>query len=149
MKWRDAVPSLAVVALFALVLPVRIPEPAAAVSKEACLTLAERDAGQPLPDASTLAGCLAFHPDDVELLTDLGEAFGVSDPPRAEAALRRAIALDDANGDLRLHLGRILLRRGANAEAGEQAALGLRVQPNRPELIALQRAAAGAAPPGF
>jgi hypothetical protein len=149
MTWRDAVPSLALVALFAFVLPVRIPEPSAAVSRQSCLTLAERAPRQALPGASTLEQCLALYPADVELLADLAAVYAGTAPARAEAALRRAIAVDDANGELRLRLGRMLLERGASAEAAEQAALGLRVQPNRPELIALQRAAGARPPAGF
>jgi Flp pilus assembly protein TadD len=145
MHWRDAIPSLTVVGLFALALPIGLPEPDARVSKGACLTLAERPAHDPPPDAATLEQCLELYPSDVELLTDLAEVHGAADPARAEATLRRAVALDPANGDLRLRLGRLLLARGASHEARTHAVAGLRVQPNRQELLELERAAGAGA----
>ncbi|MCC7415499.1 MAG: hypothetical protein IT176_00040 [Acidobacteria bacterium] len=141
IAWRDAIPSAAVLALFASALPVQLPEPDAAISKTACLTLAERAPADPMPAVSTIERCLALYPDDVELLEDLAASTERADPAGAEAALRRAIRLDSTNGDLRLRLGRLLLERGAAADALAEASAGLRVQPNRPELLELRRAA--------
>ena len=60
---------------------------------------------------------------------------------KAELAYTRALKLDPDYADVRLRLGRLLLARGADAEALKQADMALRVQPNRAALLDLRNEA--------
>jgi uncharacterized protein HemY len=94
-------------------------------------------------DTAALGRCIDLRPGDVQLLTDLGntyEAAGQWD--RAEAAYRRALTFDPADGDLRVRLGTVLLRRGDTAGARQEAAAALAVQPNTTAPLELARRAA-------
>lgn len=142
MRWTRTLPSVAVLCLLAAALPMRLPHNTAAPSNEACLTLADQDARRQRPTVSTLEQCSALYPADVELLVDLAERYESSEPLRAESLLKRVVALDPDDGNVRLRLGRLLLRRGAAGEAHMQAAAGLKVQPNASALLDLLRAAA-------
>jgi len=124
-----------VLCLLVAFLPASMPAHSSGVSSEECLTLADTPAaGKPL---SLLERCHAFYPRDVELLADLGTAYERVDVSRAEHAYRQALELDPGYAELRLRLGRLLLRRGAAAEAVREAEAALRVQPNRQALVAL------------
>ena len=65
----------------------------------------------------------------------------IGKPTQAEAIYRKALLIDPQYAELRLRLGRLLLQRGAHAEARDQAARALRVQPNRQALLDLLDAA--------
>lgn len=124
------------VAGFWTVLPFSFPRPLALASAEDCIALG--DTGGPHKALHRLEQCSALDPGDVELLTDLGEAYerdGV--PLQAEAAYRRALALWPAEADVRLRLARLLLARGEAGEAAAHVTEALRVQPNRRALIEL------------
>lgn len=127
--------------LFWLWLPAPFPRPPVLASAEECAALAE--GGSPAAkDLRQLQECIALDPDDVDLLADLAAAQeSAGSPELAVATYRRALTLASEDGELRLRLGRLLMRRGEAAEAADQAALGLQVQPNRPELVELLGAA--------
>lgn len=99
-------------------------------------------------DAPALEQCLALDPDNVELMTDLGDAYRRGhDDRQAETWYRRALTIDAHDGDVHLRLGELLLTRGDGTAAGVEGAAALAVQPNS---LAAQRlidraAAAGAA----
>ena len=81
-------------------------------------------------DAAALEQCLTADPDNAELMTDLGDAYGRSgDAVRAERLYRRALAVDPRDGDVHLRLGELLLTRGAAAAARLEGAAALAVQP--------------------
>ena len=130
-----------VLCLFAVLLPVSLPLPVSGVSKEGCLTLADTAAAGRNNDLGLLERCSAIYPNDVELLKDLAAAYeSASAASRAEATYRRALAVDPSYAELRLRLGLLLLRRGADAEARHEATEALRVQPNRQALLDLLHA---------
>ena len=93
-------------------------------------------------DVLALERCLELRSDDVELMADVGAAYeqaGQSD--RAESVYRRALAIDAEDGDIRVRLGNILLRRGDASGARREAVAALTVQPGRaPALDLLGRA---------
>jgi predicted Zn-dependent protease len=99
-------------------------------------------------DAPALEQCLTLDPNNVELMTDLGDAYRRGhDDRQAETLYRRALTIDARDGDVHLRLGELLLERGDSAAAGVEGAAALAVQPNS---LAAQRlidraAAAGAA----
>jgi Flp pilus assembly protein TadD len=65
-------------------------------------------------------------------MAELGGAYeqaGQSD--RAEAMYRRALAVDPEDGDIRIRLGQLLLRRGDRSGAEREAMGALAVQPGR------------------
>ena len=138
--WRLLSPA-AILTVGALALPVTMPRPRSTVSDEQCLTLGD---SPPAPVSTeviaTFERCIAVYPNDVQLLADLGalsEAGG--DFAQAENIwYQRALGVDPDYADLRLRLGRLLLRRGAAPDARREAAAGLRVQPNRQALLELQ-----------
>ncbi len=93
-----------------------------------------------------LERCRALYPNDVELMADLGTVYEFTDrATQAEAIYRDALAIDPSYADLRLRLGRLLLRRGATDEARREAESGLLVQPNRQALRDLRDDTRGAA----
>jgi len=134
--------AIIVLCVYAIALPVRLPRGGGggAVADADCLTLVDR-APQARGDVvATLEHCAALHPDDVELLADLGAAYETREAPaRAIEMYRRALTIDPAYADVRLRLGRLLLQRGAAAAARQEADAALRVQPNRQALLDLQR----------
>ena len=74
-----------------------------------------------------------MQPDDIELMTELAASFeGAGEWEKAEAEYRRALAIDPEDGDVRVALGRVLLRRGDRAGARREAAGALKVQPGSP-----------------
>lgn len=129
---------LAVLAFCGAVLPVRLPAPVALASPEMCGT--DGDAPPPALTRQQLEECSALDPSDVELLADLAAAYESDGAvARAEEVYRRAVVAAPDDGELRLRLGRLLLRRGKVEEAARQAAAGLEVQPNRRALLDVLR----------
>lgn len=126
--------------LFAALGPVSLAPYASAAPQQDCLTLSERDD----VERSALEECIALHPDDVGVLAELARRDESIDGGRAEALYRRALARDPAYADLRLALGRLLLRKGAAAEARTEAERALRIQPNRRALLDLLHGACDA-----
>lgn len=81
-------------------------------------------------DLRALESCVDAEPRNVELLTDLGDAYRqAGDGGRAEAAYRRALAVDPADGDVHLRLGRLLLDHGDRHAAAVEAQAALQSQP--------------------
>jgi tetratricopeptide (TPR) repeat protein len=140
--------ALSMVCLLAAALPASMPTPASGVSQEECLTLGDR----PVAGGAELAlleECSALYPDDVELLEHLGAAYETTDSDRAIRVYTRALELDASFAELRLRLGRLLLRQGDAAGALHHVEAALRVQPNRKVLLDLRseaRAVAGERP---
>lgn len=98
-------------------------------------------------DTPALERCLELRPDDVEIMTDLGGAYEqAAQWDRAEAVYRRALAIDAEDGDVRVRLARVLLRRGDAAGARREAAAALAIQPGGAAALDLIRHAA--LPPG-
>jgi len=98
-------------------------------------------------DTPALERCLELRPDDVQLMTDLGDAYEqAAQWDRAEAVYRRALSIDAEDGDLRVRLGGVLLQRGDAAGARREATAALVVQPGRAAAIDLiNRASSGGA----
>jgi tetratricopeptide (TPR) repeat protein len=124
-RWLRVLRPLALLALFVLVmrgLPAGTrPEPAASNCEPADLDGA---------DLSSLARCLEVHPDDVELMIDLGRAHEAARQwDRAEALYRQALEVDRDDGDAHLRLGEALLRRGDVAGALREGSAALAIQP--------------------
>jgi Flp pilus assembly protein TadD len=93
-------------------------------------------------DTPALERCLVLRPDDVELMTDLGDAYeAAAQWDRAQAMYRRALTFDPEDGDLRVRLGRVLLRRGDLAGARREARAALTVQPGTMAALELIRRA--------
>jgi tetratricopeptide (TPR) repeat protein len=87
-------------------------------------------AGPYASDIATLEQCLALDPQNVELMTDLGDQYAAQHAlDRAEEWYRRALAVDARDGDVHLRLGELLLSRGDLAAALEQAETALALQP--------------------
>jgi tetratricopeptide (TPR) repeat protein len=140
--------AIAVVFLLIAVLPASMAKPASGVSQQECLTLGDRPVAQGATVA-VLEECSALYPDDVELLEHLAAAYQTTDSDRAIRIYTRALELDPSFADLRLRLGRLLLRQGDPAGTLQQVDAALRVQPNRQALLSLRneaRAAAGERP---
>ena len=135
--------------LFAAALPARLAGRTSGPSSEQCLTATDA-AARPTPERrSLLEHCTGLYRDDVEAVAELGVMYETSDRDAAERAYRRALQLDPDYAEIRLRLGRLLVRNHP-AEALDHAERALLVQPNRPALLALRdqaRAAAGHAEP--
>jgi len=98
----------------------------------------------PPGDLAALERCVAMRPSDVELLTDAGAIYEHAERwDRAENAYRRATAIDPQDGDVRVRLGEVLLRRGDVDGARLQAAAALAVQPGRTTALELMRRSGG------
>jgi tetratricopeptide (TPR) repeat protein len=127
--------------MFALLLPAQLPRTSASIADEACLTLADSDAPEDIP-TDQLERCSTLYPTDVDLIALVGaRAEAARQRDAAEAAYRRALALEPGFADLRLRLARLLLARGAAAEAAREARIALETQPNRQALTDLIREA--------
>jgi len=98
----------------------------------------------PSGDLATLERCVAMRPSDLDLLTDAGAAYEHAERwDRAEDAYRRAMAIDPQDGDVRVRLGEVLLRRGDVDGARLQAAAAVAVQPGRMAALDLMRRLGG------
>jgi Flp pilus assembly protein TadD len=96
-------------------------------------------------DTPALERCLEVRPDDVELMTDLGDVYEAAMQwDRAEAVYRRALTFDPVDGDVRVRLGRVLLQRGDLGGARREATEALVVQPGRTAALELLRRAGDA-----
>jgi cytochrome c-type biogenesis protein CcmH/NrfG len=130
-----------VLCLFAGALPTQLAGRSSGITSEECLTLADVAPAKQSDSPLRLEQCSALYPDDAELMVDLGTAYEAIDRTKAELAYRRVLQLDPDYADVRLRLGRLLLARGAAAEAQQQAETALHVQPNRAALIDLRNEA--------
>jgi tetratricopeptide (TPR) repeat protein len=128
----------AVLCVLWIALPVRLSQSSGGPSIAECSTLADTPAARRAGIIAALERCSALLPRDTELLADLGGEYEADGrPERAENIYRQAIAIDPGYADLRLRLGRLMLRRGDAGEAQQQAEAALRIQPNRKALIEL------------
>ena len=142
MSTSDVATPVVILGLFLLALPVSIPTGASRVSDLECLTLPDSPPVARLDLTGILERCTAVYPRDVELLADLGAQYErTGQTNQAETIYGKALLIDPEYAELRLRLGRLLLQRGARAEARDQAARALRVQPNRQALLDLLDAA--------
>lgn len=133
----------AVLCAVAVLLPMQMPRPVATASDELCATFGE---GPAAPwDLRRLEECSALDRTNVDLLADLASAYDTADAQeRAVTTYRQALAIDPANADLRLRLGRLLLRRGDAEQAHREAVAVLELQPNRAAAVDLRDTAARA-----
>jgi tetratricopeptide (TPR) repeat protein len=127
----------------------RSPRVAAAGARRRACGLLERGFRSSSPiansyNAETLERCLAVQPDDVETMKDLGLMYeSATKWDRAEAVYRRALAIDPEDGDTRVRLGGLLLRRGDLAGARREAEAALKVQPGSVAALQLFHRASG------
>jgi len=100
---------------------------------EGPLTTATQFCASPFDETvERLEGCLSRDPSNVGLLTALAVAHERDGrPDAAEAAYRRAVALDPRDGELHRRLAALLAARGDAAGAHEHAAIADRWQPGR------------------
>lgn len=95
-------------------------------------------------DIATLEQCLALDPQNVELMTDLGDQYVAQHAvDRAEEWYRRALAVDSRDGDVHLRLGELLLSRGDLAAALKEAEAALALQPGSLTAVNLIQRAGG------
>jgi tetratricopeptide (TPR) repeat protein len=149
VRWERILPAVAVLCAMWASLPVRLARSSAAPSDEDCLTLSDPDSARGArPRAiDLLERCSTLYPRDVEILADLGAAHeSDGDATGAEELYQRALVIDPAYAELRLRLGRLMLRRGAREAAEAQAVAALQVQPNRQGLLDLLRDTRAATP---
>jgi cytochrome c-type biogenesis protein CcmH/NrfG len=101
------------------------------------------DCSQVTPDdVPTLERCIERQPGNVELLADLGGAYERSSLwDRAEGAYRRALEIDAEDGDIRVRLAQILLRRGDMDGARREGTAALALQPGRAAALDVVRRA--------
>ena len=93
-------------------------------------------------DMPALERCAEIRPDDLELVRALGGAHEIAGEwERAEAIYRRGLEIDPEDGDIRVRLGYLLLRRGDREAARHQGRAALALQPGRPAAIELLRRA--------
>lgn len=142
MSLSPVVMPAGVLLVFALTVPVSLPEPSSDVAGVECMTFADK-APERRPDLTRiLERCSELYPEDVELLADLGAQYELAGAAQqAEAAYQRALALDPGHAELRLRLGRLCIKRGAASDARRHAEAALQVQPNRQALLDLLREA--------
>ena len=96
-------------------------------------------------DAAALERCVELRPGDVELMADLGAAYErVSQSNRAEELYRRALTLDPEDGDMRVRLAELLLRKGDAEGARREGTVALAVQPGRGAALDVIRRATAA-----
>lgn len=142
-RWLGVLRPLGLLVLFVAVirgLPQQTQPPAEGIDCESTAPSSDRQ-------TATLERCIELHPDDVELMMDLGrtyEAAGQWD--RAEALYRRALTVDPDDGDAHVRLGEMLLRRGDLAGAAREGAVALEIQPGGMAAQALVKRAQLAAP---
>jgi Flp pilus assembly protein TadD len=97
-------------------------------------------------DTAARERCVELRPDDVELMMELGAAYEqVGQQDRAEAMYRRAVSVDPEDGDVRVRLATVLIRRGDITEGRQQARAALAIQPGRSAALDLIRRAEASA----
>jgi len=85
-------------------------------------------------DIAAMERCLTAHPDDIEMMLDLGESYETAGRREdAEALYRRALRVDARDGDVHLRLGRVLLARGDRSGAWREGEAALATQPGSPD----------------
>ena len=126
-------------------LPVALPGPSTGPASAECLTLPDTPPDLTRTDRiPAFERCVRLNPNDVELMADLGRLYEAADrAANAEEIYRRALVVDPGYADVRLRLGRLLLKHGDAAGARTQAAAALAVQPNRRALRDLLHDARG------
>jgi tetratricopeptide (TPR) repeat protein len=131
-------PAAALLGALWMALPIQLQRSSAGSSLADCLTLSDTPpAGRP-GVLLALERCAVLLPTDTQLMADLGAEYeAVGRLVQAEGIYQHAITIDPEYADLRLRLGRLMMRRGAAAEAQLQAKAGLRTQPNRKALLDL------------
>ena len=148
MRGRHAfalVGSGVVLALYGLLLPLRVADSDPQAVTVECMTLS--DAVPTRTAARNIAlyeRCIALDPANAELLVDAGDLYAsVGDGQRAEASYLRALEIDPRFAEAHVKRGRLLLRRGnaAGARAESEAALALTL--SNAEALALWREASG------
>ena len=83
-------------------------------------------------DMTAMERCLTVRPADIELMAELGRAYERADRwGRAESIYRQALEVDVDDGDMRVRLGQLLLRRGDAVGARRQAEIAVALQPGR------------------
>jgi Flp pilus assembly protein TadD len=117
---------------------------AATGGTDRCLEVADTPPDlSPVAHAETLSmleRCVARHPADVELMSDLGAVYASSGRfVDAEAVYRRLLSVDPGDADVRVRLGRLLVSRGDLAGARVQGEAALAIQPNRQAVLDLIR----------
>ena len=123
--------------MWGLAVPVRFTAGTDGASTDECLTLADRPPAGATA-VSQLERCSALAPNDVELIADLGALYeSAGRAGDAEAAYRRALAVDAEYADVHARLAALLLSRGQAAEATAHAETALRLQPNRRSILEL------------
>jgi tetratricopeptide (TPR) repeat protein len=126
-------------------LPIRLVRLSSAPSGAECLTLSDTSPAGRAGIVPALKRCTSLFPSDTELMADLGAEYEAAGSLElAEDIYQKAISIDPGYADLRLRLGRLMLRRGAAGDAQEQAEAALRVQPNRKAVLDLLEEAARA-----
>jgi predicted TPR repeat methyltransferase len=145
---RRIIPPVVVLAIFAMVLPIRSTIVGRRSTTAECLALAaDAPSGAAADQLALYERCLALEPDDVELMVRLGGRIEIAgDRPRAEALYRRALTIDPGYAGARLRLGELLLRRGDRAGARAAATTALESRPNSQAAVDLLQRASGAAP---
>ena len=142
--WLRVLRPLGLLALFVIVIRGLPDRPRPAAPDAGCDAAASGTA-----DPATLERCLEIHPEDVELMMDLGAAREKAQQlDQAEALYRRALEVDPDDGDAHLRLGEMLLRRGDKAGAEREGVAALKVLPGSPAALGLLERARGAASPG-
>jgi tetratricopeptide (TPR) repeat protein len=127
-----------VLALFVVVLPIRLNHASNEASAETCVRLADHPPAADANAVNELERCRAAVPDDVELLADLGTVYERSGRTAdAEKIYREALAIDPSYADLHTRLATLLLARGSADAARVHAEHALRIQPNRTSVIRL------------
>jgi len=108
--------------------------------------LCEETSASELP---TLEACLSLDPQNVELMTEIGDRYAATGAgDRAETMYRRALAVDPHDGDVHLRLGDLLLTRGDADGARAAAQAALRSQPGSVAAERLIERAAARRPAG-
>jgi tetratricopeptide (TPR) repeat protein len=118
-------------------------------------TLGERTRPDAMPlecghvavDMTEMERCLTIRPGDVELMAELGRVYEQAGQwDRAEGVYRQALAVDVDDGDIRVRLGLVLLRRGEAPGARREAEIAVALQPGRMGPRVLLQAAIGQQP---
>jgi tetratricopeptide (TPR) repeat protein len=129
-----------------LILPARLSKASSVPSIADCLSISNTaPMGRP-GIVPALERCRSIIPNDTEVMADLaGEYESAGRVELAEKTYQEALAIDPAYAEVRLRLGRLMLRRGAADEAKKQATAALTVQPNREAFVELLEDATRAA----
>jgi tetratricopeptide (TPR) repeat protein len=128
---------VAVLVFLWIALPVRLPTASQVPASEPCLTLSTASPGANRADSiARFERCSQRFASDLELIVDLGILYESSGRgAEAEAQYRRALVIEPGDGDVRLRLGRLLLKKGDVPGARRQAEMALGVQPNRRAIL--------------